>query len=501
MGFHRRHWPLAALWVLAWVTRLPQLVRSPFLPDGDEALLGVMARHMASGEGWSLFLWGQRYALAGVEGGIVAVLFRLIGESHAALRCGPLLLWSSGLVLMTAALRRIAGDRAAFLAGALLLTCPGWMAIAVRAWATFCPGFFFASLSLWGMSCAVDETITPRGRSMAAATAGVSIVLAGFSHPLWAASVAPVLLAYSWRRCRARDVAALLGAGLVLALPHTVVAARSYLYWQPSLFRAPALLRALALLPARWVTAHAGVYFLMRATPLPPVTRVLAPIWALATAAAIVAMTLTPFRGRSAALLLGLPAPLLLALASDPGEFGLRYLLPAVTFGIIVLGVVAARSPVLRWAMVPLVCAGLWSSIEFRDVSPRAGYDPLHQLDTTASMKALLASLDAHGIRAVYSRDGMLQWNLMFESGGRVTSRWRDARDRYPAFPHAVDCRLASGQPVAIAGHSGHVLDERAKPVQSFGNFFVVFDQSVEELQAERFEITPCADDRTAAGG
>src|SRR6266853_1781227 len=54
---------IVALAFLAAVTiaaRLPFLLRGPRFFDSDEAVEGLMARHVLTGE-YPMFLWGQRY--------------------------------------------------------------------------------------------------------------------------------------------------------------------------------------------------------------------------------------------------------------------------------------------------------------------------------------------------------------------------------------------------------------------------------------------------------
>src|SRR5215475_4830557 len=78
------------------VARLPFLLRADRFFDADEAVEGLMARHVLAGE-HPLFLWGQRYK--GVpEVYFNAAVFRVAGSSVIALKavtlaCFVVFLW------------------------------------------------------------------------------------------------------------------------------------------------------------------------------------------------------------------------------------------------------------------------------------------------------------------------------------------------------------------------------------------------------------------------
>ncbi|MEZ5283502.1 MAG: hypothetical protein R2712_01585 [Vicinamibacterales bacterium] len=51
------------------MSRLPQLLSPHLFLDGDEAVIGLMARHVADGRALPLFFYGQNYGLALFEAG------------------------------------------------------------------------------------------------------------------------------------------------------------------------------------------------------------------------------------------------------------------------------------------------------------------------------------------------------------------------------------------------------------------------------------------------
>ena len=66
--------PLAIGCAAIVLTRLPQLLGDNLYLDGDEAILGLMAKHVSEGRHWSLCFCGQGYGLSILEAGAGAPL-------------------------------------------------------------------------------------------------------------------------------------------------------------------------------------------------------------------------------------------------------------------------------------------------------------------------------------------------------------------------------------------------------------------------------------------
>src|SRR4029078_8341853 len=71
------------------------LLRPEAYFDSDQAIVGLMAKHLAEGRAFPVFLYGQTYML-GVEAWLAAPLFAIAGVSGTALQA-PLLLMKPAL--------------------------------------------------------------------------------------------------------------------------------------------------------------------------------------------------------------------------------------------------------------------------------------------------------------------------------------------------------------------------------------------------------------------
>ena len=86
--------------ILIVITRLPQFLGGHMVPDGDECIVGVMAKHTLEGKIFPVFLYGQNYGLCTLEVGMAALFFYLFGVSAVALKAAMLLLWGLGISLL-----------------------------------------------------------------------------------------------------------------------------------------------------------------------------------------------------------------------------------------------------------------------------------------------------------------------------------------------------------------------------------------------------------------
>lgn len=185
---------LAAIALRVWILASP-IGRA----DGDEAVVGLMARAFLRGD-FSVFFWGQAYGGA-VEPGLVALAFGAGGTSTVALKLVPVTLAGIASWLIWRVGRRTVGEPAAATAGLLFLVFPP----AFLWWSTKERGFYWAALVLGlGVLLAAlrigDSAPDPRRRDLAAL--GLLAGLAWWVTPQSMYLVAPVLCWLSVRHAR-----------------------------------------------------------------------------------------------------------------------------------------------------------------------------------------------------------------------------------------------------------------------------------------------------------
>src|SRR5499427_3434355 len=114
--------PFVTIAAITLAARLPFLLRADRLFDADEAVEGLMARHVLLGE-HPLFLWGQRYK--GVpEIYLTSLVFRAGGSSVFALKAVTLACFAVFLCLNFKLVERVFSRSIAWMATAFFIVGP-----------------------------------------------------------------------------------------------------------------------------------------------------------------------------------------------------------------------------------------------------------------------------------------------------------------------------------------------------------------------------------------
>jgi hypothetical protein len=101
---------LVIAWVLVFVRSYVYLAYEQAFFDSDQAVTGLMAKHLSEGRAFPLFMYGQSYMLA-VEAWLAAPIFWIAGPTVAALRFSLILQNVAVATLLIAGLWKWAGLR------------------------------------------------------------------------------------------------------------------------------------------------------------------------------------------------------------------------------------------------------------------------------------------------------------------------------------------------------------------------------------------------------
>ncbi len=139
---------LAGLCVIAFLLRFDFMRAGGFVIDSDEAIVGLMARHIVEGGSVPTFYYGQHY-MGSLEPLCAAALFYLFGSSNVTLQLTPLL-FSLALIVLVHKLGCEVGGIAAGRVAALLCAVPP---VALVVWSYKARGGFIELLVIgaWAM--------------------------------------------------------------------------------------------------------------------------------------------------------------------------------------------------------------------------------------------------------------------------------------------------------------------------------------------------------------
>lgn len=154
--------------------------------EGDEAIVGLMARHILQGE-FSVFYWGQAY-LGSLEPMLVALMFALFGESTFVLKLGPTLVSVVFIGLVFATCLRLFGQAAALASAAYLALPPSFFAI----WSTKPRGSYIETLLLGQMLILLALVTRPSPSPRRLLSLGALAGLAFWANQLSIIYIAPV---------------------------------------------------------------------------------------------------------------------------------------------------------------------------------------------------------------------------------------------------------------------------------------------------------------------
>lgn len=180
---------VAGLVVRAWILADPLGTL-----DSDEAISGLMARHMLDGE-FSALYWLGNYG-GTLESAVVAVVFAVFGSSVLALKLTTLALYAAAGVLTWRVGVRTVGPRAAQVGASLFWISPAYLVW----WSTKARGFYAMGLVLGLLVFLLALRLRDQGSRRDAAVLGLALGLGWWTSPGVLVLAVPALAWLLWRR-------------------------------------------------------------------------------------------------------------------------------------------------------------------------------------------------------------------------------------------------------------------------------------------------------------
>ena len=451
---------LVTLAAISVVSRLPQLRSPNLLVDGDECVLGLMAKHMAQGKEFPVFFYGQHYALSSVEAAAGALGFVLFGVGPVTLKLAMLALWTLGVLFWFLALARLVGTTRSFWISTVLLLNPVWAAWSMKAGGGYITSFTATAMLLW-LLVQDQERETVTRWLIAGALTGVIYM----AQPLWLPGVLPILLVVLASRRRLWWGVGYLCVTAAAILLVTLGAGTSADVWGPPALGNHDLPGSLSRVARQIYVFLTGSHYLSVAIDPPgPATNALAIVWCGVLAAAVLIQFYRLFSKQfwpPSHLLFASVCSTLIAEWVLLGARDARYLLPLgallVTLaGVELVDLVDRRLLPMPAAVSLTVVMLLLGSLSMREFS-EFNYlwkNPPNRWTEARRLQQVFGYLKVMDVSRVFSMNGMLDPQLVFYSDEKVLSRWTHPRGRYPAYVKEVDRALANGGRVAIVGYT-----------------------------------------------
>jgi len=444
------------------LSRLPQLTSPYFHADynGDEFVLGLMAKHMAQGQEFPFYFWGQSYGFCWLEAGMVALAIKFFGIGLFSLKVPMLLLWTLGCVFFYGACGLWTNRIYSFWITCLLIFSPAWMGWSMRARGGYLSAFLLSSVVLF--------LLARHGSKLNKRVCWTIGILSGFiffSQPIFLLGVLPLLGQAQLKQKSIRNIFICMAGFVGVFILGKVMAPLqgNTEYWQPAWFRADDFSVFVSTFKDRVFHAlNQDSGFGKNWAPA-----VISNAWCVVALVGFV-MYIWGLLIKKARTL---STPFLISVVLILGctffincEDQYRYLLSLSVFLILWFAVQSfewVHKSVFLKALLGLgigvfIVLGILTAWNYR-YTYRVKPIVSNEVPEMQKISKVIEFLKASGVKYVFSLDDDLSWKLMFFSREEIISRWMSMRSRQPVYARAVTQAFFSGQKVALVGH---MLDE-----------------------------------------
>jgi hypothetical protein len=466
--------------------RIPQLVSGNLLLDGDECVLALMAKHIMAGKDLPFYFYGQQYGFSLIECLFIIPFYWLLGITAVAVKLGMLTLWTTGVLFLYHALRRIdTGSGIYALLLILLFICaPAWAVWSMKARGGYLTAFTASSALLYLL-------FAKEKKWQHYVAISLLFVLVYESQRIWVPGLLPFIayMLYQSRK-QANYLAFMLPAAALLPflaiykqglstygdMPLWLPARQDIL---PRLQRIPYLL---------YSSLHGNYYFDEIQKP-----NLFCALFAIVFALTILALLLiagynviTRRKGMGLFNCSALALLLSFGICMFTHSKQARYLLPITGLTVISLTILFAQLKMsfskVRLYIAGMTVVGLIAVITFYNFQ----YTTFRHKELTQTLQ----SLENDGINYVYCGENMFTWQILFYSNERIIAREKRPPGRYPEYQHRVDSAHRHGAKVAYLAYPLYPETITFKDFTFVNGFFVVKDPPA-EIIAREFPAAP----------
>ena len=466
---------------LCLLSRLPLLMSPYFMPNGDECVLGLMAKHMAEGREFPFYFWGQHYGFSLIEAGAVSLAIKCFGIGVFSLKVPMLFLWTLGCIFFYVALGQWTTKIYSFWITCLLILSPAWSGWSMQARGGYITAFLLSTIIIF--------LIGRNGQSLKRSSCLYIGILSGFiffSQPIYLLGVLPLLIFTIFRkRMNISIFICITGFIGIFILGKVASHFQSNTdYWEPILYRSynfGAFFSSVKDILFKALNQDAGSYW--AAVTISKAWSVIFLIALLFTVLGLITKKTMFFL---APFLIG---PVLILGYSFLFNCGgpNRYLLSLSVFLILWVGilnfVLMNKNMFFKalWGLVVsvLIILGIFATWNYKKSAKS------NEISDVQKISNVIQFLKASGVKYVFSCDGQQQWQIMFFSNEEIISSWSFCPDRHPAYCQAVTQAFLNGQKVALVGLISQQIFNRIATTKSrqavfVGPYFVYMSPSKE---------------------
>lgn len=430
----KKYWPVFIIITVAIISRLPQLLSPDFMLDGDECIMGIMAKHFVEGRTIPFFFYGQNYGFAFIEVLVISAGYLLFGMSDYVVKLSVFAMWIAGVIFFYKTLLHISNNNKLAALGFTLLfiLTPAWALWSMKARGGYITAFLFSNIVLY-----ISLRNRDSNNRLVWICAGIASAIIFFSQPLWLAGLLPFLVLGIWKDGTIRNVLLYLSgiAGMVALI--FIMRMGESTYWHPNVI--PGIVYPFKVVCRFTYYNFTGFYYLQNAMDAPPVINLFVYLFSACLCVALVAgICIIIVKARKANL------QLVAAILSVIGAFAYffiiditspRYALPLTGYAILLLFIVWQHAK----GKAKLVANGLLVALLFSGGVSLYYFKGYKFEINKAVIQDAITKIEERGITHVYATDPLLYWNFVFYSKEKIIGRHRGSIDRYIPYITETD--------------------------------------------------------------
>lgn len=435
--------------IFCFLSRLPQLFSENLFLDGDECIVGLMAKHFSEGIDVPYFFYGQTYGFSFVEVVAIRISYLFLGVNALAVKMGMLSLWTIGVVFLYKTLRQFEEKGETWLP--LLVTFVFIFIPSFSVWSMKARGGY---LTAFMVTYLITYLIFSKNWNKYLVTSFIIGLLANVvyqSQALWMVGLFPILLYYLVQTPVKHNISLFSGvmAGMLLFSKLKIGLSN---FWSPQVFTRPDFsLDGIVSVLNNIYRNQTGSYFYNTFITPSFITSAVAIFISLSILGAFIAGLIYVIKKKEIhPFFYVLAISVLLTVNSlfFIDSTNARYILPLNTFIFLLFFILletTGNRKVVYSILGLLVLLSSYTMYDFKNFSPERKSDVMNVID----------GLKQKDIRFVYCEAGLLQWQLMFYSNEQIIARSKSNIDRYPQYVRLVDEAFNENHlKTAIVGYS-----------------------------------------------
>ena len=440
--------PVFIIIILCLLSRLPQLLSSDLVLDGDETIVGLMAKHFSEGKGIPYFFYGQSYGFSFIEVICISLFYLFFGVTGIAIKLAMLSLWTVGIVFFYKAIQHINPEDKwnVFLITLVFIFAPSWMI-----WSMKARGGYLTSFTLFSIILYLMFNNRFNKHKSVSLLIGLLTVVIYQSQPLWLAGLTPIFI-YHFYKLKIKHSILFLCGILSAAIGFYFLKLNLSHFWSPQVISLSNFnLKSLGTFPVDIYNHLTGSYDYEDIIPTTLSIKLWSCIFTLLIFTVLGIGIIYLSRKKKINPLFYV---LCLSELCSIGYLFLltnvspRYLLPLTGYSLLLLFSLATfeRRYITKIVFCFLIILGCFSITDFKFDK----YESTHKSD----LFSLINKLESRKIYHIYCEGGLLQWQIMFYSQEKIIARYFSNTDRYPKYIERVDDALTKDSTkIAIIGY------------------------------------------------